>query len=424
MLLWLVLVMMIRGTAAQAPQKQTGIAYQVWAFDGSSYRRVFSPEQMPELYLLAGHPVALSAHRTLLYHWPLTDRYLADWSGLNRVLSGTLELLQGGHLVARVELTSISLVQFGTGTATPIISLVTGAEAGRHYEAYRAALDAYARQMSEYDQARQVYEEQMAEAIKRVGNGERDIPIPSPPVEPASPNLYATVPISAFVFTPAEGHYTLQLRDPGGRVVAGSGRTVFAFGPQRRGLTYTVIPEKKWTQPEQSLMPDDTLYLAEGGVLYLQPRVAQEYNEAFYRKLKDPQDAQGREDRSVWVPQELVRDGIMEVMSEDRTFRNVTERPYLVRQMGGMALGYTITEYHLDQASEEQPTFRAYRLELSAQGGTLYLRMRDGTGQVIAGSGREVRVLHCKRRGWLYLPALVPVAVSLVLHRRRRAGRE
>lgn len=422
--LWLGLTLAVQQATAQAPQKQAGMAYQLWAFDGSSYRQVFAPEQTPELYLLIGRPVALSAHRTLLYYWPLTERYLADWSGVNQALSGTLELLQGDHLVANVELTSVSLVQSGTGTSTPVVSLVTGAEAGRQYATYRAALDVYARQMTEYDQARQVYEEQIAEAMKQVGSGERDVPIPSPPVEPPPPNLYATQPISAFVFTPEEGYYTLQLRDPSGQVVIGSSRSVVAFGPQRRGLSYTVIPEKKWTQPEQSLMPDETLYLAEGSVLYLQPRVAQEYNEAYYRRLKDPQDTQGREDRSVWVPQELVSDGVVEVVSADRMIRSITEQPYLVRQTGGTALGYMITEYHSDQAPEEQPTFRAYRLELDVRGGRWTLRMRDGAGQVIAGGERAVRLLNNKRRDWLYLPGLVPAIMALVLHIWRRGRQE
>ena len=87
-------------------------------------------------------------------------------------------------------------------------------------------------------------------------------------------------------------------------------------------------------------------------------------------------------------------------------------------------MGYTITEYHSDQTPEEQPTFRAYRLELDVRGGRSTLRMRDGAGQVIAGSEREVCFPNTERRGWLYLPALLPVILALVLCTWRRAGRE
>lgn len=408
---------------AQTPEKRAGMAYAGWVFDGSGYRQLFSPEQAPTLYLLAGQPSAVHAHRTLLYYWALTNRYMADWEGMDESLTGTLEVLQAGRVVIRVEPTPVSLVlPNGTSSASAAM-LTTGEEAGQQYFRYGALMDAYWKELNEYADESAAYEAQMQEAMRQVGAGEKNVAVPTPPAEPSQPTLLVTEPVSAFVLNLQEGRYTLEVRDADGHVTPGSERAVVVFGPRRQGLSYTVIPEDKWTQPQQSFTSNDALYLADGAVFYLQPRVAQEYNEAFYRKLKDPQDEQGREDRWIWVQQSLVSDSFVEVHRPGRPDVHIVMQPYWVVQEAGAALGYRILDDDPEGESGGMPTFRAHRMEVQPGDPLAGIWLRDSQGQAVASSERQVRSVEERWRGWLYLPAVVPLAAAIGLSARRRATR-
>ena len=47
----------------------------------------------------------------MIYYWPLTNRYLADWESKNQLVSGTLEILDGNKLISTIELDKY-LVQY------------------------------------------------------------------------------------------------------------------------------------------------------------------------------------------------------------------------------------------------------------------------------------------------------------------------
>jgi hypothetical protein len=422
-LLMAALACMVSTAEAQAPEKHPGMGYRGWIFDGLSYREIFAPEQTPTLYVLADSPSALSAHRTLVYYWPLTGHFLADWSGMNEALTGHLEVAQAGRVVATIQPTLFSLVRPDIDTPTPTISLVTGTDAEQQYAHYQAQLETYLKNLDSYSYEQAAYEARLQEAMKEIGAGKKDVVVPVSPSEPRQPVLFVTEPARAFVLKLPEGRYTIQLRGPDDQVVPGSRRSVVAFQPQQESISYTVIPENKWTQPEQSNSPEDDLYVAEPGVLYLQPRVVREYNEAFYRKLKDPQDNQGRDDRWIWVQQELVRGGSLEVIKEGQPVTSVSERPYWVEQVSGATLGYNIIEYEPDQAVEEKPTFRAYRLEPESLGPGTRIYFRDTQDQIVDGSQRDIHLLNGKRGPWLYLPAFLPLLPAILLRARRQAIR-
>ena len=409
--------------SAQAPEKHPGMGYRGWIFDGLSYREIFAPEQTSTLYVLADSPSALSAHRTLIYYWPLTGHFLPDWSGLDEPLTGQLEAVQAGRVVATIQPTLFSLVRPDVDTPTPTISLATGTDAEQQYAQYQAQLETYLKNLDGYSSQLAAYEAQMQKAMKEIGAGKQNVVVPVSPAEPRQPVLFVTEPALAFVLKLQEGRYTIQLRGPDDQVVPGSRRSVVAFRSRQQALSYTVIPENKWTQPEQSNSPEDDLYMAVPGALYLQPRVVREYNEGFYRKLKDPQDNQGRDDRWIWVQQELVRGGSLEVRKEGQPATSVSERPYWVEQVSGATLGYNIIEYEPDQAVEEKPTFRAYRLEPESFGTDTRIYFRDTRGQIMDGSQRDIHFLNGKRGPWLYLPALLPLLPAILLRARRQTIR-
>lgn len=422
--LWFLLGLLVPESRAQAPEKHPAMAYRGWLYDGLQYRELFAPEQVDTLYVLAGEPVALSAHRTLVYYWPLTARYMADWENMDETLPGRLEISPASQEGATLEVTPFSLVHPEVDTPTPRITLVTGGEAERQYARYQTEMADYWRRMDQYNQDAAAYEEEMREAIKAVGAGQKNVPVPTAPTQPLEPQLYVTEPAPGYVFTLQEGRYTIQLRGPDGQIVSGSRRQVVAFQARRQGSSYTIIPADQWTRPQSSNAPEDTLYLTKGSVLYFQPRAVREYRESYYLRLKDPQDTSGRDDRWVWVQQELLAGGRLEVCRGGRPVLSVSEKPYFVEQLPGAALGYNILEYDPQEMAGEKPTFHGYRVAVDdAPGGLVQVRFRDAQGNLVPGSERDVRLLSGRPAVQLYLPALLPLLLAGVLSVRRRAQR-
>lgn len=69
------------------------------------------------------------------------------------------------------------------------------------------------------------------------------------------------------------------------------------------------------------------------------------------------------------------------------------------------------------------PTFRAHRMEVQPGDPLAGIWLRDSQGQAVASSERQVRSVEERWRGWLYLPAVVPLAAAIGLSARRRATR-
>jgi hypothetical protein len=411
---------------AQEPQKSPGMAYRGWIYDGLSYREVFAPQQAPAIYLLAGQPIALSAHRTELYFWPISQRTMADWQGLDEPITGTVEVWQGNNAPLNITPILYSLAQpLENGAPSGNVTLETGAAAQSAYADYQQNLNDYWQKAGLYNQQQADYEKKLAEAAKEIAAGNRQFPIPTPPIEPPFPAVTVTRPEKGFILTLAEGRYRMRLKDSQGQTAPGSERELVVFSHRREGLSYTIIPESKWTQPVRSDDETETLYLAQEKSLYVQPRLSREYNERAFRRLLDPQDDSGREDRWQWEPLETRKDGVAALSAPGKEEQRSAYKAYYVEQSSGDTLGYTIREIPQDNQGGLKSSFHAYRLDLASASLPAVLSFRDDQGRVVKGSERPVRSATARSNGQAFLPALLPLlpALAFAIQRRRRRSR-
>ena len=118
----LVVVLPAAPALAQMPQKERRFVYGVNLFDGVQYATGFVPPAVETIYLLADHMGVLDPKLTEVYFWPITNDYRADFSSLNELVPGRLEVVQGSQVVRTVDLTEY-VVQIGH---KPLWSNVSG----------------------------------------------------------------------------------------------------------------------------------------------------------------------------------------------------------------------------------------------------------------------------------------------------------
>lgn len=103
--LWLALTLLLLAvipTQAQEPDKVKAFVYSGQVFNDLGHVSVFYPPSVDTIYLLADQQNILSPRWTLVYFWPLTNAYKADWSSMNQIVTGTLEILDGDEVAATI----------------------------------------------------------------------------------------------------------------------------------------------------------------------------------------------------------------------------------------------------------------------------------------------------------------------------------
>src|SRR5437667_357096 len=114
----LVLVLLGAGIArAQVPVKERQFVYGINAFACEGYAGSLSARPAHTIYVLTGHRSIVSARETLVYFWPITGEYRADWSGLNASVAGALEVFQAGRAVTVLPRQSY-VIQYPNGPAS------------------------------------------------------------------------------------------------------------------------------------------------------------------------------------------------------------------------------------------------------------------------------------------------------------------
>jgi hypothetical protein len=407
---------------AQTFPRQQELVYTGRVFDGFGYTSTFYPAGVPVVYLMADVDNVLEVRETQVYFWPLTGEYKADWDVLNRPITGTLEIRQGGQAVATLEPTQYVLVT-RAGSTQPN-ALIAGAAASRAQLAYRNAMAVYTEAMNEYLKEYQAYQEAVADNLRRAQQGQSVQELQAP-VAPAQPQPTVSEVYDGYLAKLPAGRYTVQARDETGQIVAGSERALEVFGAEREGIGYALRPESRWTQPTLAGQPEGVLYWGPDRVFYVEPYRELEVNELAYTRLKAPQSPAGDAERRVWIPVAPLTDGQVELLASGQLLARVPIKTYVVTQLPGSGLGYSISEQVAplprDLPSAQLPTLRAARLELA--GGPLpdAIRLSDASGQSLPLSERQVRQLRPLSPLATWLPPLLPLAVGvLVIFSRRR----
>lgn len=397
---------------AQIPEAEEAMVYGINATTPGEVFGTFSPPQVEEIYILAGRVSILSPRRTRVFFWPITKKYRAAWSQLNQELDGSLEIMRGGRVVKTISSEPYTVHFQAAGSTVGQLYVgeeAVAAEAGlsERREAYRKAMQAYA----QADTERSAQPEQA------------DEPEAPPVVDQFTVGLHEGFPVAL-----ESGAYQIRLRRPDGQIAPGSERTLRVFEARRSAMGYEVIPEERWTMPEQVNAKSDAILAKADSVIYLRPRRASEYPALAYERLKDTQykgDASGAD--WIWMteePGERISSATLEIVRGDVITTRIDRGSFFVSQAYDQELGYRILPF--DPATPEttpRVDFEAYRLELPPGPDSFVVRLSQANGRNYADSAREVRVLPVETYSLALSGTFFALALGLttVVLRRRLA---
>jgi hypothetical protein len=390
----------------QTPRKERQTVYSLIINDGQTYVPTFARRDAKTIYLLAGADQVVSVAQTLVYYWPTTDEYLADWPSLRRPLAGRLLVRSNaGERLFTVQRYSLRL-----DALTETSQLLTGREAETAFQQYNRAADTYLEASERFSKLAADYERAYRDYLNHPAGT-----APEPPAEPKPPAYRVTEPQAAFVLNLPAGEYQCTLVDERGRPVPDTAKTLIVFTRRRTGAGYEIIPERKWTASLSSMKPEEAIYVDQDSArFYLNAFQTLEYNEFQYDRLRHLQaraSSGASGDRWVWVKGPPHPAGRLELLENGERVAGFGIEPFRVVQTGGTALGYTIRPFRTDPDFPQlTPNFSAYRIDFRFAPGARYeIRLVGADGAEIANSRRRI-VIVCRgvANGWLIGLALAP----------------
>lgn len=403
----LVTLLLLPVDVSAQPRVVTEVVYGLSAFDGEGYAPAFAPQAARTIYILEGAPSAVTARRTQVYFWPLAEQYLPDWAALNEELDGRLRIRTGGGVVQELERRPYALV-YPRGPYGPR-ELAIDDEASARYAAFQ-------RQQREYEEALERYSRDHMRYVERLQR--QATPQEAPPREPAKPLGVVSPPAKAFLVSLPAGTHSLVLVDAEGKEVEGSRRDLVVFRGRRRSIGYKIIPPARWNEPLQSPTAQDAIYAVGHSSVYVQPYAAQEFNEALYARLRNPQDKKASEARWVWILGAADFSKPLQVKAEGAPPVRVNPSLYLVEQIEGAKLGYRILKQSRDTLQPHEHGFTAYEVAIP-QAGRLTISLVCNQDEICPQSHRDVVVVG-ERPYMLYAAASFPLLLGAALIGYRR----
>jgi hypothetical protein len=428
-IIFLALIASSQSALAETPPAERQLVYALEVFEGFGYASTFGPVNEEVIYLLADHDNALSPRYTMVYYWPLTRSYRTDWETLNEpVVDATLQVFSDGELFTS-EAATVFSVEFPGGYGSRDSSLHWGSAAGTLFERTNIERIDYYSAVREYQTEYQDYQERYEDYLDAMLD-ETITDKPSAPEEPREPEPYlkmVTPPTIGFRLNLPVGDYKIEIINPEGEIIPGSEKEIVVFSHRRTGIGYNIIPESRWTQPERSDDPLETIYVdsVSNKALYLQPFIEAEFNEAYYLGLLDPQDHSGSVDRWIWAHFDPYSPGTLVLV--DRATGDelmlVEEMPFKIIQTPGPQLGYQVVEFSGEISSTQRPSFVGYEIDLANMRDKVIFRLLDMDGDVVQGSEREIRWLPRGRPFVQYLWIGTPILVGglIILWRKSRS---
>jgi hypothetical protein len=421
----LLLIVLLQGSRlaqAQTPKKDRALVYGINAAFAMTYLGTFAPDSASAIYLLADQTSVISPRITEIYFWPITNEYQADWNLVNEPVPGKLEILRSGQLLSSVAPTKYS-IQFTPRGTSADAKLYLGAEAEQAQAQFIAKQQAYHQASSAYVEAHRQWLVDMDAAVSQRAAG-KDAAIPPEPQRPAPIDTYSNGLNDGFPIKLAPGNYQIQLRSPDGTVVPQSQRDLVIFAPRRVAVGYTVVPETRWTTPDQVTDLSDAILGQPGGNLYLQPHVTREYAARAYALLQNPQARDVETSEWTWVSGEAVQDSQLQIVVGDQVADQRVLTPYSVKQLPDTALGYEVRPYLPGDTLSPNPDFVAYPIRLDESGASYSVRLVSPQGTVVDGSTRLVRAPVRVAFPLLLLLSAAPLVVgACIIFRRRRRMR-
>ncbi|KAA3646690.1 MAG: hypothetical protein DWQ07_10825 [Chloroflexi bacterium] len=403
---------------AQTQPREEEFVYATTFFDGLAYSSAMTPPDVDTIYMIADVQNILAPRRTMIYYWPITNRYLADWDLLNEIVEGELEVYQGDELFTSIPLQDY-VIQYDGNNPLETLTIGLGEEALSLRADFEEKFDAYRQALFDYYDAEQQYRAELDSILANNEPGTVDpADLPARPEPLPDFSLQSTEPNKAYPINLPVGQYSLLMRDENGIPVANSRRNLVVYSLEQTGIAYSVVPQSRWTRPEDSVFPNGVIYAVPGSTLYLQPSRESLYNELYYTRMLDPQDQVAREDRTKWVLHDPYPNATLRVRGSDGSVQQFEPGAYFVQQLQGSGLGYEVIEF--DPESMPRPSFEGFSLSLNPENPTYVVELIDENGQAIAGSQREIRILNTERGGQVYALGLLPLVVGAIVYVSRR----
>ena len=403
-------------SAAQSTSGERAFVYGVNAAIPDNFVGTFAPPSAETIYLLAGETSVVSPRYTEIAFWPITNEYQPDWTMLNEPAPGTLEVLQNGAVITEITSTDYT-IHFQQSESVTTAELFLGEAATAADERFQTRQDAFQEQATAYFDAEREWQAAAADADRRRQAGET-VQLPPAPQRPDPIGIHSNGLNQGMPIDLDPGSYAIRLRGEDGSIVPGSERGLEVFAPRRTGVGYTVVPETRWTTPDESPAPTDAIFGAAGSTLYLEPRVARELPARSWALLQNPQRSAAEVGDWVWVNGELLIDATLQVVNDDGS-TEASLTAYDVEQDPGRQLGYTVVASNPDGSGS--PDFEAYPLRLGAAGEQLAIRLIGDDGAPLAGSMREVRVPSNPPISRLFVLSAAPLLVGTVVITRRQS---
>jgi hypothetical protein len=423
MILLLVLVAPVL-VFAQETDRQETFVYGINAGIPDAVIGTFAPPVVDTIYLMSTETSILSPRITSVYYWPITNDYRASWNILNEVVDGKLEIMQGLQTVETIEQTTYTIhFRRGQGSANKP-TLYIGSEAVAANAQFEADQLAYREATLAYQEARQAW---LAAAREAQQQGVDPDDFPPAPLEPLPLNTFSTGLNSGFPVQLEAGTYRMQTRAADGTIVPKSERRLVVFSPRRTAVGYEVVPEQRWTFPEESNDLEGAILGAEDTAVYLKPFITREYPALAYARLQDPQDASVTQAGEwTWVAGEPIEDVILERVSGGRVLEQIPLQAYTVKQTPGGEFGYDILEYD-SRTPEITPRvdFIGFRLPFANDNRSFSVRLRSSDNTLLLGSNRAVRVADSNSPILLGLISMLPLlaGASILWWRQQQTSR-
>ena len=423
----LLLCLILVGAVAQAapPERERQNVYGITPWTGKEYGGTFAPAGVDKIYLLADTDHVLNTLETEVYYWPITKEYMANWFESREIIDGKLKILQDGKEIALLERQPYAHL-YPQGFYAGASELITGEDAKRKYEEYQNAVEDYWEMADEFRKTQAQYEREMTDILEEVmetGRTFDEHELPVPPKEPVPPIWYVTGVIESFIVNLPAGEYSIQTIDSSGNLVPDTKKKLKVFEERRTGVAYQIIPESKWTRPEQSNDISQILYLEGERTMYMKAVHASEYNQHDYLRmtsLEKPLAGKGAESAYMWVHLDEVPDAKVQILEGGKIVQEISPKPYFVSQSPGYTLGYDIVDFDPDapELQGREPSFEAMKLQIGP--GSYQIRVVNGDGEVVKGSLREVRSINTVSAWQLYLLSAIPAVIGLIVVLRRR----
>ncbi|MBA3948149.1 MAG: hypothetical protein H0X37_26815 [Herpetosiphonaceae bacterium] len=423
-LLGLVFLLALLGSAtatAQQIDRKEAVVYGINAAVPDGYVGTFAPPSAPALYLLAQQISVISLRKTFIYFWPITNEYQADWEVLNQEITGNLEISRNGEVVQRVAPTDYSIQYTPQKLTQASARLFVGPEAVKAQSDFVGRQQAYQKASTDYYAAEQAWLAAMDEFQAKNSNDAPAKATPPPePVQPAPISIYSNGLNRGFPLKLNPGNYTILIRDTQGKLVPQSERSLTVFTPRRTAVGYTVVPETRWTTPDQVNDQADVVLGKGGSNLYLEPLVIREYPQRAYAFLQNPQYLGNDTADWTWVNGEAIKGATLEITGADQAIDRRSLTPYKVNQLSGQALGYEVVKFTPSTGGSADPDFEAYPVNLKPSQSSYTVRLLGPDGRLIPDSTRLVRVPATVALSTLLLLPLLPLLGGAIILSRRR----